>query len=148
MSRPRIIDSTVSYSPRTRRLAAMPTVVRIGPREAWSVADLVTVVRAARPRRTLAMISSAVLCQAKGSGSSFHWSAHWSMISMRWSTLVKLDRRSCLSVSSFEPSFDEVQPRRRGRREVTSVKSQDCRQGPVDAPQFLGAQVAAEISEP
>ncbi len=31
---------------------------------------------------------------------------------------------------------------------LTSVKPQHCRQGSVDAPQFLGTQVAAEISEP
>jgi hypothetical protein len=37
------------------------------------MSDLVTAVRAARPRRTLAMISSAVLCEMKGWGSSFQF---------------------------------------------------------------------------
>lgn len=47
------------------------------------------------------MISSAVLCQTNGLGSSFQWSAHSSMVSTRWATLGKLERRSCLSVSSL-----------------------------------------------
>ena len=57
--------------------------------------------RAARPRRTLAMISSAGLCQMKGFGSSFQCSAQISMASIKWGTEVNAPRRSRRSVSSL-----------------------------------------------
>ena len=50
---------------------------------------------------TLAMISSACLCQTKGLGSSFQCSAQISMASMRCGTEVKAPRRSRRSVSSL-----------------------------------------------
>ena len=47
------------------------------------------------------MISSAVLCQTKGFGSSFQCSAHISIASTRSGTEVNTPRRSRRSVSSL-----------------------------------------------
>ena len=53
------------------------------------------------PRRTLSMISSAVLCQTNGLGSLFQWSPQVSMASIRAWTLEKAPRRSRRSVNSL-----------------------------------------------
>src|SRR3954464_11014496 len=48
----------------------------------------------------LSRISSAVLRQTKGRGSSFQWATHWSMSRRRSATLWWVERRSFLLVSS------------------------------------------------
>ncbi len=74
------------------------------PTNGVCVADFASV-SAARPQRTLVMISSAVLCQMKGLGASFQRSAHSSIASMSAPTRLKVPRRSRRSVSRWnQPS--------------------------------------------
>jgi hypothetical protein len=56
----------------------------------WCVAHLTWWSSAARPRRTLVMISRAGACHTKGCGSSFQCEVHTSIASTSASTLVKV----------------------------------------------------------
>jgi hypothetical protein len=59
------------------------------------------VVSAARPRQTLARISSAGYFQMNGCGSAFQWSTQRSIASTSCSTLLNVPRRSLRSVSRW-----------------------------------------------
>src|SRR5918994_2699060 len=88
--------------------------------------------RAARPRWTLAMISSAVRCQTKGSGLSFQCSTQWSMASVSSRTELNVPRRMHLLVISANQRStrfnhdDEVGVKWRCQRLRGGLSSQRC----------------------